>query len=72
MVLTSTFYQAEQKYLTPTDNSVDEERYNFTESLKDRMYDIECQIEDSYEIGEDTEELEELLNELQFEIMMLS
>ena len=48
MNLTSAFYTAEQDYLTPADNSIDEERYNFIESLKDKMYGIECQIEDSY------------------------
>ena len=48
MNLTSAFHTAEQDYLTPADNSIDEERYNFIESLKDKMYDIECQIEDSY------------------------
>lgn len=72
MNLTSTFHQAEQNYLTPADNSMDEDRYSFIESLKDKMYDIECQIEDSYEIGENSEELEEQLNELQFQIMMLA
>lgn len=72
MNLTSTFHQAEQNYLTPDDNSMDEDRYSFIESLKDKMYDIECQIEDSYEIGENSEELEEQLNELQFQIMMLA
>lgn len=72
MNLTSTFHQAEQNYLTPADNSIDEERYSFIESLKDKMYDIECQIEDSCETGEDSEELEEQLNELQMQIMMLA
>lgn len=69
MNLTSNYYQAEKRYLTPSDmDSKTEQHFQAVEELKDMIYSLENELDELYEAGitdDDKEwELEELKDRL--------
>lgn len=69
MNLTSSYYEAEKRYLTPSEmDSKTEQHLQAVEELKDMIYSLENELDELYEAGiidDDKEwELEELKDRL--------
>lgn len=65
MTLTSSYYEAEKRYLTPAEmNSKAEQHLQAVEELKDMIYSLENELDELYEAGIADDEKEWELEEL--------
>ncbi|MCI9312532.1 MAG: hypothetical protein HFE68_04120 [Erysipelotrichaceae bacterium] len=72
MNLTSNYYQAEKRYLTPaeTDSKV-EKQFQEMEEVKSMIRDLENVLDEMYEEGQTDDDMEWQLEELQFRLQEL-